>query len=38
MAFSGRNDVSFKKIHPAMEVLVPVFRRYWDLLLKPYSA
>jgi hypothetical protein len=38
MAFSGRNDVSFKKIHPAIEVLVPVFRRYWDLLLKPYSA
>jgi hypothetical protein len=38
MAFSGRNEFSFKKIHPAMEVLVPVFNRYWNMLLRPYSA
>ena len=38
MAFSGRNEFSFKKIHPAVEALVPVFNRYWNMLLGPYST
>lgn len=37
-AFSKRNELSFKKIHPAIGLLVPVFRRYWSLLLGPYAV
>jgi len=38
LAFSGRNEFSFKKIHPAVEALVPIFHRYWNMLIGPYSA
>lgn len=37
-AFAERNELSFKKIHPATGTLVPVFHQYWNLLLGPYSV
>lgn len=36
--FAERNELSFKKIHPATGTLVPVFHQYWNLLLGPYSV